>query len=150
MGYITYKNTYHSSIKHIITNVTVVHNGINYNTIALWDTGAQHTHISQHIIEALNLVSFGETNTIAYSGAVSAKKYKISIILPTHGLVNDITVLSATNLKMNDVDIGVLIGMDIIKCGDFHIDNVEDRIVFTFRHWSNSIDEDEIIETELF
>ena len=150
MGYITYKNTYHSSINHIITNVTVVHNGINYNTIALWDTGAQHTHISQHVIEALNLVSFGETNTIAHSGAVSAKKYKISIILPTNGLVNDITVLSATNLKMYDIDIGVIIGMDIIKCGDFHIDNIEDRIIFTFRHWSNNIDEDEIIETELF
>ena len=39
---------------------------------------------------------------------------------------------------------------DKLLANELHIDNIEDRIIFTFRHWSNSIDEDEIIETELF
>lgn len=151
MGLITYKNTYSSIVTHIITEVTVHYNGKHMTTLALWDTGASRTHISQTLIDTMDISSLsGEIKTLSHGGTVISKKYKVDITLPTKGMIKDITVFDTTDIQIAGEDINVLIGMDIISCGDFHIDSTGDKPIFTFRHPSLDVSEDLFIETELF
>lgn len=150
MNYITYKNTYSENVDHIITDIYVVCDDKTIKTIALWDTGAARTHITENIVKKLKLRSIGSVNTLSHGGNVSSEKYVITLILPTNGQVEDITVLSTTNAKYKGYDIGVIIGMDIIQCGDFHIDHINNKTVFTFRHLSGDADDEVLIETNLF
>lgn len=57
--------------------------------------------------------------------------------------------LYTPNLKYKDYDIGIIIGMDIIQLGDFRIDSIKEKIVFSFRHPYDG-NEDKVIKTELF
>ena len=120
------------------------------HTVALWDTGASRTHISNDVVNLFELESIGTVNANSHHGVVKTKYYRVSITLPTGGIINDIIVNSTHNFKVNDNDIGVLIGMDIIQCGNFHIDSLGEKTIFTFTHPLDNIDEDTLIETELF
>lgn len=150
MNYITYKNTYSKNITHIITKAHIVCNGKTMETIALWDTGAANTHITQNIIDTFELKSSKVVDTISHGGNVPCKKYIVGIILPTNGKIEDITVLSTTNMEYMGYDIGLVIGMDIINCGDFYIEHVNNKTIFAFRHPSEDIDNEIFIETNLF
>lgn len=150
MNYITYKNTYSKNITHIVTKSRIMYNEKNMETIALWDTGATHTHITKNIIDVLELKSSKSVSTISHGGNVLCEKYKVTIILPTNGKIKDITVLSTTNAEYMGEEIGIIIGMDIIQCGDFHIDHEDNKTVFTFRHHVEDIDDEILIETNLF
>lgn len=150
MNYITYKNTYSKSATHIVTNVCVECDGKTIETIALWDTGAARTHITETIIKKWELPSIGTVSTISHGGNVLCEKYKVTIILPTNGKIKDITVLSTTNAKYMGEEIGIIIGMDIIQCGDFHIDHEDGKTTFTFHHPVEDIDDEILIETNLF
>ena len=62
-------------------------------------------------------------------GAADANAYLIKLTLP-----NDVVFpsLMVTEGSLGE-EIGVLIGMDVISCGDFAVTNRDNRTIFTFR-----------------
>lgn len=108
----------------------------------IWDTGATVSVISRQLAETLGLkpVSFGFSNTA--NGRMPNNIYYLGL-----GLPNGVAI---PNLRICDGNIpcDLLIGMDVISCGDFHISNVNGKTVFTFR--IPSLDEkDYVKEIEL-
>lgn len=95
----------------------------------LWDTGASKSSITQRIVDDLNLIPVGKTNISTANGIVAVNTYFVDFGLPNGVMVKNVMV-SCSDLG-DDID--VLIGMDIIKHGDFSITNVNHKTVFSFR-----------------
>lgn len=103
----------------------------------LWDTGASRSSITQRIVDDLNLIPVGNTNISTANGIVTVNVYFVDFGLPNGVTVKNVMV-SCSDLG-DDID--VLIGMDIIKHGDFSITNVNGKTTFSFRTPSiNEID----------
>lgn len=95
--------------------------------IAIWDTGATHSVITQRVYDELALF---EIDTIPVSGVNSHKIVPVAlvnIVLPNKLMVLDHRV---TVCELSGIDL--LIGMDIIALGDFSISNYEGKTVFSF------------------
>ena len=101
----------------------------------LWDTGASRSSIAQRIVDDLNLIPVGNTNISTANGIVTVNVYFVDFGLPNGVTIKNVMV-SCSDLG-DDID--VLIGMDIIKHGDFSITNVNGKTTFSFR--TPSIDE---------
>lgn len=99
------------------------------NWIGLWDTGASKSSITQRIVDDLQLIPVGSANISTANGVVTVNTYFVDIGLPNHVIVQNVLVSCA---DLGD-DIDVLIGMDIIKHGDFAITNTENCTTFSFR-----------------
>lgn len=95
---------------------------------AVWDTGATSTCISSNIVSRLNLIPIGKKLNSTAGGIVECNTYCIDIILPNNVSANGFVV---HEVSLTDCD--MLIGMDIIKYGDFSISNFEGRTQFSFR-----------------
>ena len=95
----------------------------------LWDTGASRSSITQRIVDDLSLIPVGNTNISTANGVVTVNTYFIDVGLPNGVTVRNVLV-SCSNLG-DDID--VLIGMDIIRHGDFAITNTNNRTTFSFR-----------------
>lgn len=95
----------------------------------LWDTGASRSTITQRIVDYFGLIPIGNTNISTANGITVAKTYYIDMGLPNGVLVRDVLV-SCADLGP---DLDVLIGMDIIKHGDFAITNKNKKTTFSFR-----------------
>lgn len=149
MNYVTYRNTYSSNKNYILTNVSLLWKDKRFDCIAMWDTAATRTHVSQKVIDLLQLQPIGETEIRSHRSVEMVKEYDVSLILPTNEFILNIVALHGDYTKIRDWDIDVIIGMDIIRIGDFHIDYTQERAVFTFRHPYDG-DEDKLIETNLF
>ena len=93
----------------------------------IWDTGASASMISKDLAENLGLtpVSFGMSSTA--NGKMPTNIYYLAL-----GLPNGVAI---PNLRICDGNIpcDLLIGMDVISFGDFHVSNVNGKTVFTFR-----------------
>lgn len=99
----------------------------NWN--GLWDTGASKSSITRRIVDDLQLIPVGSANISTANGVVTVNTYFVDIGLPNHVIVQNVLVSCA---DLGD-DIDVLIGMDIIKHGDFAITNTENCTTFSFR-----------------
>ena len=95
----------------------------------LWDTGASKSSITQRIVDDLNLIPVGNTNISTANGVVVVNTYFVDFGLPNGVTVKNVLVSCA---DLGD-DIDVLIGMDIIRHGDFSITNVNNKTTFSFR-----------------
>ncbi len=95
----------------------------------LWDTGASQSSITQRIVDDLQLVPIGNRNISTANGVVTVNTYFVDIGLPNHVIVQNVLVSCA---DLGD-DLDVLIGMDIIRHGDFSITNTENSTTFSFR-----------------
>lgn len=95
---------------------------------ALWDTGATNSCISHRIVSDLNLVPDGMKTMYSATHEVTVNTYTVDIMLPNKVTINDVLV-SEMNLK----DCDLLIGMDIIKYGDFSVTNFDGNTSFSFR-----------------
>ena len=95
----------------------------------LWDTGASKSSITQRIVDDLNLIPVGNTNISTANGIVAVNTYFVDFGLPNGVTVKNVLV-SCADLGE---DIDVLIGMDIIRHGDFSITNVNNKTTFSFR-----------------
>lgn len=95
----------------------------------LWDTGASKSSITQRIVDDLNLIPVGNANIGTANGAVTVNTYFVDFGLPNGVTVKNVLV-SCANLG-DDIDI--LIGMDIIRHGDFAITNTDNKTTFSFR-----------------
>lgn len=96
--------------------------------IGIWDTGATTTCITANVALKLGLIPTGKVCTSTAGGNKECNTYCIDIILPNKVVVKDLTVFEVC---LNDGD--VLIGMDVIKYGDFSITNYNGKTKLSFR-----------------
>ena len=96
---------------------------------AIWDTGATHTAITPKVLKELSL-TIVDTTTIV---GVNSKTEDIQVAL--------FNLLLPLNIEIKNVrgavciiggDTDILIGMDIIKFGDFAISNGGGQTLFSF------------------
>lgn len=95
----------------------------------LWDTGASKSSIDKRVADALGLIPIGRGSISTANGVVAVNTYFIDLTLPNHVTIGNILV---TGADLGD-DVDVLIGMDIIRHGDFSITNTNHSTTFSFR-----------------
>ena len=84
---------------------------------ALWDTGATETLISNKVINELELLESGEVEVSTINGSIKTKRYMCGLLLMNHSKSINIQPANFSNIKGCDV----IIGMDIIQYGIFHL-----------------------------
>jgi predicted aspartyl protease len=97
-------------------------------TLAVWDTGATVSFISRQIATQLSLAPSDFEPVIGMNGEQMGGLVYLSMKLPNGLIIPDKRVL-VCDLPSS---VNVLIGMDIIQIGDFHISNGEGKTVFSF------------------
>lgn len=97
--------------------------------VAIWDTGATNSVITQQVIDACGLVATGMAQSQSAHGTKVVETFLVNI-----GLINEVQILSVPVTKAElGPDTQVLIGMDIITLGDFVVTNKDGITVFSFR-----------------
>ncbi len=104
--------------------------------VALWDTGATESVISQAVVDACGLSPIGMARVSHVAGDSWVEVYLVNIIPP-----NDVEFPLLSVTKGNLASVDVLIGMDIIGEGDFAVTNQHGGTKFTFR-WPSTEDID--------
>lgn len=102
---------------------------ITDEVIGIWDTGASGSVITQQVVDTLGIkpVSMTFVNT-ASEEKVQSPVYLVDFVLPNGVVVQGLRV---TLGKLASAQ--VLIGMDIINCGDMSVTNYNQKTVMTFR-----------------
>lgn len=100
------------------------------NFVAIWDTGATNTTITQDVVNKCGLQPTGMTVVHHANGQANVNTYLINIGLPNGILVEDVPVNGGKLVGPFDV----LIGMDIITLGDFAVTNKNGKTMFSFRY----------------
>lgn len=105
--------------------------------IAIWDTGATGSAITELTAKKMNLAPTGIKHVSGLGGTIAKKTYLVDLLLPNNVRIPNIAVTEIDNPKdsagnIKD-DFGMLIGMDIICMGDFAISNFEGKTVMSFR-----------------
>lgn len=100
------------------------------NYVAIWDTGATNTVISEKLAKELNLTPVGTVTVSTAGGIREANKYILGLQLPNNLEIQNIMVTGG----LLNTDTDFLIGMDIITLGDFAVTNVNGKTVFSFRY----------------
>lgn len=95
----------------------------------LWDTGASRSSIDKRIADELKLIPVGMSKISTANGIISVNTYFVDLTLPNHVTIQNVLVTGADLGK----DIDLLIGMDIIRHGDFIITNTNNSTTFSFR-----------------
>lgn len=95
----------------------------------LWDTGATNTVISKKIVEELKLPVISKTPILGVTGTIETTTHVIDLWLPDNVVVKRLPVMAGSLTS----DIDVLIGMDVIVCGDFALSNFQSKTVFSYR-----------------
>ena len=94
---------------------------------AMWDTGALYTVVSRRVVEKLALAPIDRGVAYTVQGSYEASVYLLDLMLPNRMLVKALRVSEG---DFDDCDI--LIGMDVIRLGDFNVTNLHNT-VFSFR-----------------
>lgn len=102
---------------------------INKKWRGLWDTGASKSSIDKRVVNELGLTPIGKEMISTANGVISVNTYFVNLTLPNHVTIKNVLVTCAD--LGNDIDI--LIGMDIIRHGDFSITNTNNSTTFSFR-----------------
>jgi len=96
---------------------------------ALWDTGANRSCVSVNTARRLGLLKVDTSDTVGVGGVFSSFVHLVDIILP-----NMISVRNVRGTEFIDEgDFDVIIGMDIITCGDFAVSNYGGKTLVSFR-----------------
>ena len=97
--------------------------------VAIWDTGATGSVISERVVIDCNLKQIGITRVNTAGGVRDQPVYLVNIRLQ-----NGVEV---THVKVSQASLGpdtdVLIGMNIITRGDFAVTNYMGKTAFSFR-----------------
>lgn len=96
--------------------------------VAIWDTGATGTVISQKVISECGLKPIGMAEVNTANDKRLSSVYFVSIFLPNYVYFPQLRVIEGT-ISEGDV----LIGMDIITRGDFAVTNSDGRTTFSYR-----------------
>jgi len=95
--------------------------------IALWDTGATISVISEETAEKLDLFSIGKLLVNHADGQIECNTYIINVFLQNQIEFTGIVVACS---RLPGID--MLIGMDIITKGNFSMINDEGRTIFSY------------------
>lgn len=128
--YTAFTIDYHSKSNKLTTEISISDGNTTIKGIALWDTGATTSCISEGVVQQLNLIPTGMMNIQTPSSTKAVKTYLVNVGLPNHLKVNDIQVCE-TDIGKQGIE--MLIGMDIITLGDFSVSNFNNNTVFSFR-----------------
>lgn len=101
-----------------------------YTQRAQWDTGASCSCISRAVIDRLGLAPVSEAIVHTPSGERVMEKYILDIVLKELIVIKDLLVLGA-EIGIQGLD--MLIGMDVIRQGDFAVSNFDGKTQFSFR-----------------
>lgn len=94
----------------------------------LWDTGATVTVISELLVDRLGLIPIDFMRVSGFDGKPKLRNvYKVDIILNENIRFNRVSVIDAPLITSD-----VLIGMDVISNGDFHITHEDTSTILTF------------------
>jgi len=96
--------------------------------IAVWDTGATNTFISQKVIDDCDLKPTGVIDVQTAGKGFRSPVYLANLMLPNQVGFANFRVARAT---IADGD--VLIGMDVMAIGDFAVTNKDGKTAFSFR-----------------
>ena len=120
----------------IVVPAVIGYNG-NYKQVrALFDTGATITYITEEFVKELNLPTTGERiKTKALKTIQEGLVIKANIGFPKDNVFSN---WSAVSMIRDNPNFDIIIGMDIIKRGDFAISNQNGHTIFTFRVPSES------------
>jgi predicted aspartyl protease len=122
-----------NSISRVLHNEVELESAINpcvkLKIKALWDTGATNSVIRPELAAKLELQPVGKVLINTPSGKdVPSNVYFVNLYLPNHVAIPKIPVLEGIP---NNCD--MLIGMDVIKLGDFAVSNYNGKTTFSFR-----------------
>lgn len=92
-------------VRQLRTNVEILYNSSTASGIALWDTGASGSCVSERIVRDLNLVPTGKQKILTPSGEKKVSTYMVDIVLPNKVRVQSVPVC--------DSDIGMQ-GLDML------------------------------------
>lgn len=98
--------------------------------VAIWDTGATHSVITQDVVTTCGLKPTGMKQVHHAGGVSPANTYLVNILLP-NGVAFEKLEVTLGSLPPGA---HMLIGMDIISVGDFSVTNVGGKTVFSFRY----------------
>jgi hypothetical protein len=96
--------------------------------LAIWDTGATNSVVTQKAIDACGLKQIGLAQVSGVGGTTTEPTYLVSIQLPQGVGFNPVQVTRGILGHGSDV----LIGMDIITMGDMVITNKNGTTIFSF------------------
>lgn len=97
--------------------------------IAIWDTGATNTVVTQKVVDECGLKPIGMAKVHTAGGAGTKPVYYLSLFLPNKVIIPQLTVIEGIITGQPEI----LIGMDIISKGDFAVTNKGGKTVFSFR-----------------
>ena len=134
--YTAFCYSYNHLIQEIITEIIVINpsDKKEYKCRALWDTGATISVINKKIIEELNLIPIGKELIKGVNSSDEHLKYATQIkLLPSKPPIDLITpIIPVVESKIGeDGRYDVIIGMNIISCGDFVLSNFKETL-FSF------------------
>jgi hypothetical protein len=97
--------------------------------LAIWDTGATQTTITNSIAKKLGLYKIREHMVDGVTGSAICNVYLIALALPNGILIPELEVADC----VGNIGCDILIGMDVIGMGDFAICNAGGNTTFSFR-----------------
>jgi hypothetical protein len=96
---------------------------------AIWDTGATNTTITKSLATKLKLKPIGKVTVKGVNSTSIEDTYLLDIYLPNKVIIK---ALKVTECRALSSDFEMLIGMDIIRLGDFAITNKNDKTTLSF------------------
>ena len=98
---------------------------------AIWDTGSMQTSISQKIVSRHRLFCIDKKLIKSFRGVSEQSIYDICIGFASSG--RGYSHVKVTDGVPYDLGCDVIVGMDIISLGDFHLRKENDEYIFTFK-----------------
>jgi len=98
--------------------------------ICIWDTGSTNSVISRKVVDQCSLKPTGMTQIRSATETRLCETFLISIFLPNKVAIPSIRVAGVDGLS----DCDILIGMDIIRLGDFAVTHYDNKTTFSYCH----------------
>jgi len=127
--------------RRIISEIKIefIDSKLNFDCMAVWDTGATNSYVLPKLFENFNLVKFKETE-IKNRKDRKFRQYRTNLYLSNTGVG-----ICFKNFKITEYDFKwdeeIIIGMDIIKLGKFFITNYKNKTHFSFLISRETVDQ---------
>lgn len=96
--------------------------------LAIWDTGATNTVITENVVNTCGLKPIGMARVNTANGQADCSVFLINLLLPSNVGFHHLRVTQAQVMGAD-----MLIGMDVITKGDFAVTNKDAKTVVSFR-----------------
>ncbi len=101
-------------------------------SLGIWDTGATNSVVTKTVAQDLGLLPVQKAYVRGVHGVKEVNVYCVEITLNNRNVSVRVNVTECEELSP-DNSVGMLIGMDIIKLGDFSISNYQGKTAMSFR-----------------